>query len=144
MGDAQPCYYCGRPSTILCDGTLGHEKEPGATVAKRGGRHFTCDRPLCPAHIKERMRVHYNARPRHYWDSLDYCEDCIREERNFGDSRILHGRQRLSRLLTMEEGLAMQRRRMFHAKMEVHARAAGDSIAIAGARAAGDLPRGGQ
>lgn len=114
MKSEAKCFYCGSPAPLLCDGYLGSLAAPDGKTAD-SKKQFTCDRPLCLEHVKERIRFHVSCRPRSksHWDSYDYCDDCVKEERRFGDARIHKGMQKGTILLPMEEGLAMQRRRLF-------------------------------
>lgn len=119
MAATEPCFYCGKPAAILCDGVLGTLKAPGTNVADRAAKAYTCNRPLCREHVNKHIPIHYNmGRRRSHWDSWDYCEDCIREGMDFGGNRIVKGHQVALVLVTMEEGLALQRRRLMRVGAE--------------------------
>lgn len=101
------CFYCGAPCSLLCDGILGY--------LQGGVKPVTCDRPLCRACVKEHVVIHLKRKPRHSWDSLDYCPDCVAEGKQSG-SRIFQGRQRPIPTFTPESAAAAQAARLLKPK----------------------------
>lgn len=108
------CFYCGHLSQVLCDGILAvlRDKE-NPRVTARDAKIFTCDRPMCRACVAETGMMHINMKPKHIWDSRDYCRDCVKEERQYGGQRLHNGQQRPLNLVSLSEGLALQARRIF-------------------------------
>ena len=116
--ESSGCFYCGLPSAVLCDGHLAWFSEDGKTISGKA-KQFTCDRRLCRAHVAEHSMIHFNAKPKSFWDSRDFCRDCVKEDRQSG-SKILYGRQRRQDLASEVEGLALQARRKFQTSTHPH------------------------
>lgn len=72
----QKCFYCNKPSTLLCDFILGKPFGGygigGHPVAKIAPMH-TCDMPLCRDHAEYRGWIHIKASKGGGFDSYDYC-----------------------------------------------------------------------
>jgi len=80
MGDttvADPCMWCGEPSTRLCDAVIGYEATGcmrtraggvDALLTGLGGDVWTCDAPICDAHARQVGWVSGKTP-----DSIDYC-----------------------------------------------------------------------
>lgn len=112
------CFFCGRLSQVLCDGILAWLRDKGnPKVMDRSAKAFTCDRAMCRACVAQSGMIHFNMKPKHVWDSRDYCRDCVREgfheggNPNIFGTMIVNGKQRRAYLVTMADGLALQARR---------------------------------
>lgn len=110
MAEARVCYFCGAPARLLCDGRLAQLKDESLKDAAGRAipKQVTCDRPLCRAHVRERFEMHINARPRHYWDSQDFCQDCVAEGRHQAGQELA--------MMTRADAEAMRARRNFRAQ----------------------------
>ncbi len=113
--ESSGCFFCGLPSTLLCDGHLAWLSDDGISTSRKA-KEFTCDRRLCRACAKQEGLIHFNMGKNSHWDSRDYCRDCIKEGRQIGESKPHYSKNRPNPdLVTEAQGLALQARRKFFA-----------------------------
>ena len=108
------CWFCGSKANILCDGHLGWLKGSDgkrividSTDAEKC--QFRCDRPLCRACVRKSYPMSMRTKNGCQMSALDYCADCVKESRDtysdFSPGANL--------LLSAEDGMAIQKRRLF-------------------------------
>lgn len=103
MSDA-PCAFCDRKATKLCDGILAWLGDGNGRYASNA-RKFTCDLNLCDAHAHRAGAFHFNMKPQHRFDTIDYCPRCLKEGLTFEAKPVF--------VDSIQEGEAMVRRRAF-------------------------------
>lgn len=113
------CFYCGQPSTLLCDFQLGwpiggYSRAPdGSEYPVRALQApYTCDMPLCRNHAELRGTVHIKAKkPLGGFDTYDYCMEHRGQENRLAEAMVESEADRLRRAVQ-----ALARRRLMRAR----------------------------
>jgi hypothetical protein len=133
---SEACFFCGEPSTLLCDAVLGYpiggegigpkgKPYPVTTMEAMLATPHTCDAPMCRACGKQ---VGHICGKTH--DSIDHCPLHAGQEREPGDRlmtaeqiartrRALHAtfrRQRVREDMTMREQIEYWKERALAAE----------------------------